>query len=302
MCVILESSLKVEERLRKAKVAADKLTMTIERTMLQNPVQCQICGVSFTLPHLTNTVALQRHESSKGHTDAIEAQGHTGLPQSLVPCKGLILQSEFGPKTLFGLPENERMLRIWLGSGCIAVQGSVIESVKLREDSAGKLVLQDAQCVALSETSPELCLQGKGCCKRCLAAANRSKAFCQMTDWAMKISLLDYTHMILEGNRAAQEEQVHLMMSLFPQMQCEDLPSMSFATAVLRTRKNFMFVPTCKQNNALKSFLSRCVRYLTPTMIAGVDPDTKSKLVCYLDALSRGELQSDESLAIVSRM
>ena len=236
----------------------------------------------------------KRHEDSRCHKEAGKVEQEL---VALQVCKGLLLSSADGVQTCFGSEQSQIWLDLWLEAGKPCVVGSPLESIKLFKDDQGNLVCRDRQCGA-DEAAADICLRGRASCKKCLSAASRTKAHGQMRDWAKRISFVDLTHAIMRG-KSQQTEHALAMAEIFPELSASHLQHITFSAAVGEVRKQFIHVPTAKQNTGLRKFIDRCVRVLTPTMVLGIDEGIKDQIVRYIDVLSSGKLRPEESSAMV---
>ncbi|CAK8995234.1 Uncharacterized protein SCF082_LOCUS4261 [Durusdinium trenchii] len=237
----------------------------------------------------------KRHESSQSHNQALRAES---LDQ-LESCNGLILSSETGRKTLLGVEEGHvpKYVELWLNSGCIAVISSILDSVHVSRTPQNEILVRDASC--LQEPAPGLsCVRGYSCCKQCLTAANKPKIVAAIKEWALKIAHVDLLHITLQENQEEQAQQADFMKKLFPELRHEQLHSITYADLIVKVRGMFLHIPMGKQNAGLQSFISRSLKFLTPKMFAGVPPQVKCQLSTYVDALTSGKLDSQESVAL----
>lgn len=239
-----------------------------------------------------------RHETSQFHVEAVRKL--QSQEQELVPCKGLKLDLPEAKNTVFGNPDVMPVLQSWVNSGCIAVTGSVLDTIKMWSSSES-LWLQDVSC--LESESPCLCMRAHSCCKACFNAANRTKAFNAVQEWAKRIAFVELAHILLaDCADKEQAAQVDFMLRHFPELEAENLREQTYHTVLTRARLHLLRVPTNKQSNSLRAFLSRSLRYLTPTMLVGVGREEKRRMVEYLNALESGKLQESEANAIAAQL
>ncbi|CAK9063241.1 unnamed protein product [Durusdinium trenchii] len=238
-----------------------------------------------------------RHEESVFHRQAVARQQGVEDLEGLPLCNGLDLESEEGSCTSFGNPDMLSLVRLWLGTGCIAVEGSALSSIFVKNaapPSTG-IIIQDESCATGGQSHV---LRGGTCCRQCLSAANRKKCIDLVKEWAFRVSFADLTHTCLLPDRTEQLCQASWMKSAFPEVADQPLENISYHEACSRTRNLFMHIPVSKQNAALVSFIGRSLKFLTPSMIAGLSDEMKKKVVTYVDALASGKLQPYESSAM----
>ena len=185
----------------------------------------------------------------------------------LACCAGLDLSSTDGVRSLLGGDPGRQIVDIWLKSGGIAVTGSPLDSVKIFE-SNGTVYVQDNACSGF-------CGRGRDSCRGCLVAASRSKLFACIREWSLRITYVDLTHAALGQDSERQQFQADLMKHLFLEVRAENLESAEFADLILKTRNMFMHVAVSRQNEALKTFISRALKYLQPKMLAGVSREVR---------------------------
>eukprot|EP00435_Cladocopium_sp_Y103_P014851 s521_g3.t1 len=238
-----------------------------------------------------------RHEQSKYHQ--VAAQNAKLDREGIKICSGLNLSTETGEATAFGSGQNPRLLKLWVRSGCIAVLGSGIESLQVSLNAAGDIVVRDAQCEQHSAPG-SFQIRGKDACKYCIGAANKSKSMKIIREWCVRITHVDLAHCALQSQQADQSAQAAFMKDLFPELREKSLEAVDYSTLCEKVRGMFLHIPTCKQHEALTSFVSRSVKYLTPKMLAGVSDDVKKKIATYLEKLTAGDLLEQESIAIDS--
>lgn len=184
----------------------------------------------------------------------------------------------------------------WIQSGCVAIKGAILESATAKLDG-DDIILRDSGC---NDDQPQLCKRGISCCKRCAAAADRTKFLTALQDWALKIRYVDMAHVTLGGNKEEQQKLAQEILELWPHTQEENLGEITYSAMVSKCRLAWMRVPICKQNDAMKVFLSRSLKYLTPMVLAGIGPEIKEQITSYIDCLSRGDLDPHETKAIES--
>lgn len=232
-----------------------------------------------------------RHESSERHKNAMKF----GTSESeLEKCSGLDLCAD-GRHTLLGqIPD---ILRLWIWSGCIQVKMSVLEKVLVFCKADGQLVVQDAACF---EDSTRLRVRGKSCCSACLAVADRAKVVQSIREWSLRISFVDLTHSILHGDQKEILQQAELMKLYFPELEsASSLASMCYKDAYTRTRNYFMCIPFASQTQALKDYVSRSLKYLTPGLVCGLPSAVRKQANIYIESLVSGQLQQRETDAMV---
>lgn len=142
-------------------------------------------------------------------------------------------------------------------------------------------------------------MRGMGCCKSCLNAAPRANCVQHIKQWALRICFTDLTHIALTGDKVEQLSQVNFMKNMFPELKQEPLEVLPYSELVTKTRNLFMHIGVSRQNRALQSFLARSLKFLTPTMVAGLSPDVRSQVVHFVDAVAEGKVLPHESKAIV---
>lgn len=218
------------------------------------------------------------------------------LVDDLGICTGLSLDTIEG-RCSFGDRVAQDLLHMWINAGCIGVVGSCLESLKVSITSQGTLHLRDATCEA-NNTGGFLRVRGQPCCRACLQAANRDKVLEQIREWCHRIGMVELVHVMLAESAKQLEVAVQRLEESMPQFPWADYGKMSYPILVQKVRSIFLRIPTAKQNEALKSFIGRSIKFLTPTMIAGLDGDVRGKIISYVEALSKGRILPNESAAI----
>ena len=234
-----------------------------------------------------------RHEASGFHRAAVEVERDAAPLVALPKCSGINLSGDESKNSLMAAADFQNMLRIWIEAGCIGVMGSLTESVvaKLQGED---IVIYDSLC----HQDPCFARRGHTSCQRCENVINKTKLVSCISEWAMKIKSVDLAHLLLQGDRKKQQEIAEVMENMWPELRCEELGAISYSAMIAKCRLMFMRVPLSKQNLALKNFIGRSIRYLTPTVMAGVDPAIKQKVLTYVDALGSGSLDHRESSAV----
>ena len=248
--------------------------------------------------HMSPCQSRQRHESSNFHKNAVKALGQSDQPTDLPLCTGLRLSSATGSGTQMGSPEMLPLVKLWVDAGCIACLGSALEtlSAKLTED--GDIIIRDTGC---QKSEASKVFRGGDSCNLCVQAANRPKACSLVRDWAKRISVVDLLHTTL-GSKQEQLCQANQMVAWFPEMVHDQLHGISYSNAVTKARNMFIHIATSKQNAALQNFIGRSLKFLSPTLIAGVPAEHQKEISSFVDALAEGRLQGHESKAIVPRI
>lgn len=244
-----------------------------------------------------------RHETSAFHMKAYRNMGESPVVHDdLQPCKGLVLQSHDGSSTKMGEAIFLPVIRQWLEAGCPAVVNSALDTICVTLDAESHeadIRVRDAAC---KEAGDMQCTRGMSCCKQCFAAANRANCVKLIRQWSLRISFVDLTHIALSGNASDQVEYASWMKSLFPEVAFDDLDCMGYPSLVLKTKNLFMHIATSRQNRALQAFISRTLKFLSPTMVTGVSAEARSQVVAYVDAVACGKVLPHESEAIALRL
>lgn len=190
-------------------------------------------------------------------------------------------------------------IAIWVAAGCPAVIGSALDTISIKEAEvpSESFILRDALCLKKKDL---LVTRGGNSCKFCLSAANRKKCLQLVQEWSYRITMVDLTHVILVGDQVEKASLCAKLRQLFPELARDDLESMTYSTAVMKARNLFLHIPMARQNSALNTFISRTLRFLTPTIMAGVTPEVKDTISNYVDAVAEGRLGVHESEAIAS--
>lgn len=224
----------------------------------------------------------KRHEESAYHLKAVKAAETTAILEALPPCSGIRLKSADAEATPMSMYDFMPLMKLWVEAGCIAVHGSCLESicVSVVDGDADDFRVQDINCKA-SGTST--CMRGMGCCKSCLNAAPRANCVQHIKQWALRICFTDLTHIALTGDKVEQLSQVNFMKNMFPELKQEPLEVLPYSELVTKTRNLFMHIGVSRQNRALQSFLARSLKFLTPTMVAGLSPDVRSQVVHFVE-------------------
>lgn len=232
-----------------------------------------------------------RHESSNFHQRAVMRKQQDDTEPSWARCRGLDFASEDAAQTL--AVQNINFLRQWMETGCIGVCDSYAISLRvfLRGDA---LILQDSVC---SET-PQVMTRNNQSCPRCQAAANRVKAINQIKEWCQRVTVVDICHAALVGDAKLQHKLADELVANFPEMSAEKLHEASYSSLIFKCRNTFMKIGIGRQNTALKAFLDRNVRYLTPQIVAGVSQEMRKDLLVYVERLGSGSISKEESHAI----
>jgi len=208
-------------------------------------------------------------------------------------CRGLNLDSPDAATCLLATSEGRYLLKCWIETGCVSCNGSWLDTVTAENTLEGILV-RDSSCLE------ELCLRGFGACKKCFAAANRTKFYNSLREWVLRIKYVDMAHITLEGNAEAQSRLAAEILEVWPETEIECLKTISYPAMVAKCRLVWLRIPVSRMNAAMQTFVNRSLRYLTPTMLAGVNQDVKHQVTSYIDALSRGDLDKQESKAIAT--
>lgn len=237
-----------------------------------------------------------KHENSHHHQKALKHKMVDAEMDDLPLCTGLPLGSDVGQQTPWGTTSMQQIAELWARAGCIGVKGAVTETVILKEISGAGLVLKDVSC----EEQPKQIIRGGKCCATCWSAAHRKKLVTVVREWSYRIAMTDLTHCTLMSDRTEQINQANFIRSHFPEDDSADLASLSYSNAILKTKQMFLHIPVAKQNDSLRSFISRSLKFLSPTMVVGLSSEVKTKIQHYVEALAEGRLQQQDSDAIVA--
>lgn len=236
----------------------------------------------------------KRHEESTRHQNAMKCASSV---DKLMPCKGLDLTSDLGQRTLMG--QMLDLVSIWLRNGGIRVKNSVLDKAVIWSRFDGVIMIQDASC---SEDSQRLQARGKTCCDSCYGIAGRPKIANCIKEWCLRIGFVDLTHLILQGDPLEIANHVQHLKESFPQLSSEALATLPYRDAYTRARNYFLSIPMAIQSQSLKDYLARSLKYLTPGIVAGLDPTVHKQVTNYVQALESGRMQEHEKEAMVATL